>query len=139
MVVHSEKEAHVVRLTQQLELLVAHPERVGQIVRTPARIGMEWNGYEKRTVQRDGRKAAYVSRHQLQLQIARHIHIKMLFSSRVTLMRPLFANHKSMLFVCALKSCRLNVSFVSCSDVHLFRAHTPDLSVCTLKGRSNST
>ncbi len=36
MVVHSEKEAHVVRLTQQLELLVAHPERVGQIVRTPA-------------------------------------------------------------------------------------------------------
>ncbi len=35
MVVHSEKEAHVVRLTQQLELLVAHPERVGQIVRTP--------------------------------------------------------------------------------------------------------
>ncbi len=31
MVVHSEKEAHVVRLTQQLELLVAHPERVGQI------------------------------------------------------------------------------------------------------------
>ncbi len=37
MVVHSEKEAHVVRLTQQLELLVAHPERVGQIVRTPDR------------------------------------------------------------------------------------------------------
>ncbi len=36
MVVHSEKEAHVVRLTQQLELLVAHPEWVGQIVRTPA-------------------------------------------------------------------------------------------------------
>ncbi len=36
MVVLSEKEAHVVRLTQQLELLVAHPERVGQIVRTPA-------------------------------------------------------------------------------------------------------
>ncbi len=35
MLVHSEKEAHVVRLTQQLELLVAHPERVGQIVRTP--------------------------------------------------------------------------------------------------------
>ncbi len=35
MVVLSEKEAHVVRLTQQLELLVAHPERVGQIVRTP--------------------------------------------------------------------------------------------------------
>ncbi len=36
MVVHSEKEAHVVRVAQQLELLVAHPERVGQIVRTPA-------------------------------------------------------------------------------------------------------
>ncbi len=40
MVVHSEKEAHVVRLTQQLELLVAHPERVGQIVRTPA---VDWS------------------------------------------------------------------------------------------------
>ncbi len=38
MVVHSEKEAHVVRLTQQLELLVAHPERVGQIVRTPVNV-----------------------------------------------------------------------------------------------------
>ncbi len=36
VVVHSEKESHVIRFAQQLELLVAHPEWVGQIVRTPA-------------------------------------------------------------------------------------------------------
>lgn len=35
--VDSEKEAHIVRLTWQLKLLIALPQHVGQIARTPAR------------------------------------------------------------------------------------------------------
>ncbi len=44
----------------------------------------------------------------------------------------LIRNHKSTLFACALKPCRLNILFVCYSDVHLFRARTPEACV-TLK------
>ncbi len=41
----------------------------------------------------------------------------------------LICNHKSTLFVCALKPCRLNISLAYCSDIRLFRALTPEACV----------
>ncbi len=48
----------------------------------------------------------------------------------------LIRNRKSTLFVCALKPCRLNISFACCSDMRLFRARTSEACV---HGRSNRT
>ncbi len=70
-----------------------------------------------------------VSRLQLQLQLARHTHIKCWLSGRVTITRHCTYSQSQKYIICvcfSLKPCRLNISFACCSDVSLFRKRTPE-------------
>ncbi len=62
-----------------------------------------------------------------------YIYIYIELHSRNT---ALIHNHKSTLFACVLKPCRLSFSFTRWSDVRFFRARAPE--VRELKSLSNS-